>query len=113
VDPFFERQPPELRAILDELRLLVEEAAPDASASLKWGMPWFSIGGRMMCSLTGHKAHVNLVLMGPPDAFSDPEGRLRGEGKGGRHLRLSRIDELPRERVRVWLQTAAELARAK
>lgn len=113
VGPFFERQPSQLRAILDELRLLVEEVAPDASASLKWGMPWFSIDGERMCSLTAHKAHVNLVLIGPPDAFPDPDGRLRGEGAGGRHLRLESIDELPRDRVRIWLQTAAELARAK
>jgi hypothetical protein len=111
IGPFFERQPPQLRAILDELRSLVEEAAPDASASLKWGMPWFTIGGKMMCSLTAHKAHVNLVLMGLPDAFPDPDGRLRGEGKGGRHLRLSSIKELPRESVRAWLRIAAELAR--
>jgi hypothetical protein len=35
VDGFFERQPAAVRAILGELRLLVEEAAPDASASLR------------------------------------------------------------------------------
>jgi hypothetical protein len=73
-------------------------------------MPWFSVGGKMMCSLTAHKAHVNLVLIGPPNAFPDPAGRLRGEGKGGRHLRLESIDELPRESVRAWLRIAAKLA---
>jgi hypothetical protein len=110
---FFERQPPRLRPILDELRSLVEQAAPDAAASLKWGMPWYSIEGRMMCSITAHKAHVNLVLMGRPDAFPDPDGLLLGDGKGGRHLRMGSIDELPRERVRIWLETAAELARER
>lgn len=113
VDAFFERQPPELRAVLDELRALIAQVAPDATASLKWGMPWFSVEGEMMCSLTAHKAHVNLVLVGPPDAFPDPDGLLRGEGKGGRHLQIRPGAELPRVAILAWLETAAGNARSK
>jgi hypothetical protein len=113
IDGFFARQPPALRAILDELRKLVEEAAPDADSSIKWGMPFFTVGGAMMCALGGHKSHVNLILAGPPDAFADPGRRLSGQGKTGRHLRLTSLADLPRDAVRGWLRTAAELARAK
>jgi Domain of unknown function (DU1801) len=67
----------------------------------------------MMCSTSAHKSHVNLILWGAPDAFSDPERRLSGEGKTGRHLKLTTLDELPRDAVRGWLRTAAELARSK
>jgi len=35
VDGFFARQPPHLRPVLDELRALVAEAAPDAESSIK------------------------------------------------------------------------------
>ena len=35
VDGFFAKQPPHLRAILEVMRALVEEAAPEATASLK------------------------------------------------------------------------------
>jgi hypothetical protein len=108
---FFARQPAPLRVILEALRALVEEAAPDASSSLKWGMPFFMIGDSMMCALAGHKAHVNLILSGPPGTYADPEGRLAGDGKTGRHLKLTRLDDLPRDEVRRWLRTAAELAR--
>ncbi len=111
IDGFFARQPAHLRAILEELRRLVEEAAPDAESSLKWGMPFYTVGGVMMCALGGHKSHVNLILSGPPGAYADPEGRLAGEGKTGRHLKLSSLDELPRTAVRGWLRTAAEPAR--
>jgi hypothetical protein len=38
---------------------------------------------------------------------------LLGEGKGGRHLRIGAIDELPRGSVRKWLRVAADLARKK
>jgi hypothetical protein len=113
IDGFFAKQPPELRAILQALRELVERAAPDATASLKWGMPVYTIGRTMMCALGGHKKHVNLVLAGPPGAFVDPGGKLTGGGKTGRHLTLRHIDELPHAAVRGWLRTATYFARAK
>ncbi|HEY0714048.1 MAG TPA: DUF1801 domain-containing protein [Polyangia bacterium] len=113
IDEFFTRQAPPLRAICEELRRLIEEAAPDAESSLKWGMPFYSVNGGMMCAIGGHKAHVNLILSGPPDAFDDPEGRLTGDAKTGRHLKLQSMDELPAEAVKDWLQTAAALAREK
>jgi hypothetical protein len=113
IEGFFARQSPDLRAISEALRRLIEEAAPSAESSLKWGMPFFSVDGAMMCAIGGHKAHVNLILSGPPDAYPDPEGRLEGDGKTGRHLKLRSIDELPRETVRDWLRTAATLAKEK
>jgi len=113
IDGFFARQPAPLRPILEELRRLIEDAAPDADSSIKWGMPFYTMDGAMMCALGGHKSHVNLVLSGPPGAYADPEGRLSGEGKTGRHLKVASLDELPRSAVRGWLRTAAELARKK
>jgi hypothetical protein len=111
VDGFFARQPPALRPILDELRKLVGEAAPDAQSSLKWGMPFYSIGSSVLCALAGFKGHVNLILPGPPGTYADPDGRLQGSGKTGKHLKLRAIDELPRASVRGWLRTAAKRAR--
>ncbi|HEY0708431.1 MAG TPA: DUF1801 domain-containing protein [Polyangia bacterium] len=113
IEEFFARQSPGMRAIGEALRGLIEEAAPGAESSLKWGMPFFSLDGAMMCAIGGHKAHVNLILSGPPEAYPDPEGRLEGDGKTGRHLKLRSIDELPREMVRTWLRTAATLAKEK
>jgi hypothetical protein len=108
---FFARQSATQRTILETLRQLVEEAAPDATASIKWGMPFYSIGRTMMCALDAFKSHVNLILSGPPGAFDDPDGLLEGEGKTGRHLKLRTPDELPRDAVRGWLRTAAQVAR--
>jgi hypothetical protein len=111
IDGFFAKQPAAMRPIGEALRTLVAEAAPDAESSLKWGMPFFSIGGTMMCAIGGHKAHVNLILSGPPGTYADPEGRLEGDGKTGKHLKLTSLDDLPRESVRSWLRTAAARAR--
>jgi hypothetical protein len=105
VDGFFAKQPPPLRAILDHLRSLVEAAAPDATATLKWGMPFFTRGDEMMCALAAFKSHVNLILPGPPGTYADPDGRLEGDGKTGKHLKLRSVEELPRATVRGWLRT--------
>ena len=113
IDGFFARQPAELRAILEALRAEVERAAPEAAGAIKWGMPFYTLGGEMMCALGAHKAHVNLILAGPPGTFADPEGRLEGGGKTGKHLKLRTLAELPRAAVRGWLRAAAATARAK
>jgi hypothetical protein len=113
IDSFFDKQPPGLRAILVELRAIVEKTAPDASSSIKWGMPFYHLGDKMFAALGAHKAHVNLILWGPPSAFADPKGRLTGDGKMGRHLKVTDVAELPRADVKRWVKTAAELARAR
>ena len=112
VDGFFAKQPPILRPILDELRKLVDEVAPDASSSIKWGMPFYTLGGNTLCALAGFKAHVNLILPGPPGTYADPRGLLEGDGKTGKHLKLRSLEELPRAEVRAWLRLAADRARS-
>ena len=113
IDGFIRKQPAHLRAVLEELRRLVNSTVPKTEASLKWGMPCFTLHGNMMCTLGSHKSHVNLILVGPPEGFADPAGLLEGTGKGGRHLKLRSLDDLPRTAVRTWLRTAADYARSK
>jgi hypothetical protein len=111
IDAFFGRQPDALKPLLIELRRLVEEAAPEATSSLKWGMPCYSIGDTMMCLLGGHKAHVNLVLSGPPGTYADPRGLLEGDGKTGRRIKLTSLADMPVADVKRWLRAAAAHAR--
>jgi hypothetical protein len=111
VDGFFAKVKEPLRAVVDELRTMIQRAAPDARASIKWGMPFYEIDGNTVCAVAVHKAHVNLILAGPPGTFSDPDGLLSGEGKTGRHLKVTSASALPRDSVRKWLATAVALAR--
>jgi hypothetical protein len=112
VDGFFAKQPPHLRPILDQLRAMIAEAAPEATATTKWGMPFYSVGENTLCALAAFKAHVNLILPGPPGTYADPGGLLEGDGKTGKHLKLRALAELPRPAVRGWLKTAAARARS-
>ena len=110
VDGFFLKQPPALRAILSELRQLVEQEVPRAESAIKWGNPFYTLDGATICALSAHKSHVNLILAGPPGSFDDPNGRLTGEGKTGRHLKLTSADQIPHDEVRGWLRKAAAIA---
>ena len=110
VEGFFDKQPLHIRPILDELRAMISEVLPNASSSLKWGMPFYELAGEIVCALAGFKGHVNLILPGPPGTYADPGGLLEGEGKTGRHLKVRSLDELPRDAVRAWLVTARERA---
>ena len=112
VEGFFAKQPPHLRSVLDQLRTMIAEAAPEATAATKWGMPFYSVGANMICALAAFKAHVNLILPGPPGTYADPDGLLEGDGKTGKHLKLRPTDTIPRTAVRGWLRTAAARARA-
>ncbi len=111
IDAFFAKQPPQLRPILVELRKMIEAAAPDATASLKWGMPFFTLNGRTLCALAGFKSHANLILPGAPGTLADPDGLLEGEGKTGQHIKLRSIDELPRAAVKRWLAAVVKSAK--
>jgi hypothetical protein len=113
IDGFFAKQPPHLREILVALRAIVEDEAPDAVASIKWGMPFYMMGRTPLCALGGHKSHVNLILHGPPQAFADPGGLLQGDAKIGRHMKLRSIDELPEKAVRGWVRVARKAAAAE
>jgi hypothetical protein len=110
IDGFLAKQPPALRAILDALKAVVDDVAPGAEASLKWGMPFYTLGGEMMLAMGAHKAHVNLILPGPPGTYADPDGLLEGEGKTGQHLKITSAGELPRAQVRRWIEAAARRA---
>ena len=111
IDGFFKRQAAALQPIARALRALIESAAPEARSSIKWGMPFFMIGDSMVCAIGAPKAHVNLLLSGPPGTFSDPDGLLSGDGKTGRHLKLTANDTIPTAAVRGWLRTAVARAR--
>src|SRR5262245_40134371 len=104
VDAFFAKQPAHLRPIVEDLRKLIDGAAPGITSAIKWGMPFYSIGGNVVCAIGAHKSHVNLILPGPPGTYADPDGLLEGEGKTGRHLKLKSPSDLPKAAVRGWLK---------
>ena len=112
IDTYFAKQSPESRAILDSLRALIEASVPKklASASIKWGMPMWTVNNEMLCALRVTKKHVSLLMRGSPEIFDDPEGLLGGEAKEGRQLKVTSVTEIPKKQVAGWIKAAVKNA---
>jgi len=112
VASFFAKQTPEFKKLLVELKKLIEAAAPEVESQLKWGMPHYTLDGKMFAATSAHKAHVNLIMFGDAKSFKDPKGLLEGEGTTGRHLKLTSAADIPRAEIKRWLATSAKQVRA-
>jgi uncharacterized protein YdeI (YjbR/CyaY-like superfamily) len=113
VDAYIERQGDFARPILTWLRERVHSACPDAEEGIKWGMPFFSHGGRPLANMAAFKAHASF-------GFWDRQGMATGkEGEAmGQFGRLQTLSDLPdasamEELVRHAVRSLAEGNRAK
>ncbi len=111
IDGFFRKLPEPQRTITLALRKLIESALPAASSAIKWGQPMWTIDDSIVCAIGAHKGHVNLILSGPPGTFVDPDGHLTGDGKTGRHLKVTSATSIPTAAVKCWIQAAAAAKR--
>lgn len=107
-DTFFERHPPELRALLEGLRAVVKKACPEARESIKWGMPYYELKSGF-CALYASDTYAALQIMAPPETLDDPEGRLEGKGKTMRHLKARTAADIDEASIARWVKTAAAL----
>lgn len=84
---------------LRELRVLVHEAAPGATETLKWGAPAFlHPGGMILVICSAHRDHANMtVTPSTLEAFAE---ELSGFGTGKGSVRLPYDAPVPTELLR-------------
>jgi hypothetical protein len=104
VDSYFKQQPPEKRALLDKLRALVAKGVPGADASIKWGVPFYQLRGKNVCSLAAFKEHVGINFFASPDVLVDPGKKLEGGGKSMRMLKVRRAEDIDSAAILRWLK---------
>lgn len=109
---YFAQQTPEHRALLEKLRALVLKSVPDATVSIKWGVPFYAKNGKSICALASFKEHVGINFFAPPDALEDPQKRLEGSGKSNRMLKVRSEKDIDRAAIRRWLKAAVAAAGA-
>lgn len=108
IDVYFAKFDGEQRKILDALKALISSAVPKAAATIKWGMPmWTLDGSKIVCALRATKSHVGLLVSGPPERFDDPDGLLEGSAQNMRQLKVTASGEIPKKQVTGWLKAAA------
>ena len=95
VDAYIARQADFARPILEHVRAAVHEACPDVEESIKWGMPSFLRGGRILASMAAFKQHASFGYW--QHALVVGEGVPR-EGMGS-YGRLASVADLPPRRT--------------
>jgi uncharacterized protein YdhG (YjbR/CyaY superfamily) len=64
VEEYINAAPENARQKLIEIRSMLKEVAPNATETLKWGMPVF-VEKRILFSYAAFKSHLNFVPTGP------------------------------------------------
>ncbi len=105
ITAYIAKAAPFARPILDHIRALVHAAVPEASETIKWGMPFFEHQRRPLAMMAAFKGHAGLgIFDGTPMA--------KGEGMG-QFGKLTGVADLPGDTVLTdCLRAASTLAAA-
>ena len=103
---YFEEQSPDKRVLLEKLRALVAKCVPDATPTIKWGVPVYQRNGRNLCALAAFKDHVAINYFVGPGVLADPGKKLEG-GKTNRLLKVRTAGDIDAATITRWLKAAA------
>jgi uncharacterized protein YdhG (YjbR/CyaY superfamily) len=103
VDAFLKEHPEPVRGELRALRRMIRETAPHAIESMRYGMPVYSAGERMVCGFNKQKDNLAFYVGRVPDAFRARMKQGFSLGKGC--VRFKTLDGEKRELLAQLLET--------
>ena len=89
--------PPEGRAMLERLYILLRKAAPKAQEVIKWGNPFF-VEPRFVFAFSAHKAHLSFAP--GPEAMAHFREELKAHSTTTHFLKMPYDKPLPEELIR-------------
>jgi uncharacterized protein YdhG (YjbR/CyaY superfamily) len=98
IDGYIAGFPPETRAVLQEVRGIIAEAAPDAKETISYAIPTFDLGGRHLIHFAGYAGHVGVYPGASGIAAFRDELTAYKSGKGSVQFPLS--EPMPAELIR-------------
>ncbi len=111
IDTYLAQAEPFARPVLRRLRKVVRAACPEAEETLKWNMPAYVLGKKILLITPSFKAHCRCVFW-----HSAVQALIREElGKAGRGMellgRIASVSDLPPDRALLrFIRAAAEQA---
>jgi hypothetical protein len=103
---YYAGQAADKRALLEKLRALVAKGVPDATPTIKWGVPVYQRNGRNLLALAAFKDHVAINFFVAPGVLADPGKKLEG-GKTNRLLKVRSASDIDAGTITRWLKAAA------
>lgn len=94
IDAYIARQADFARPILEHLRRLVHEAAPEVEETIKWSMPHFTYKGRLFAGMAAFKAHATFGLWQASAVLGETGSEREAMGQFGR---IASLGDLPPE----------------
>lgn len=109
IDAYIGKAAPFAQPILAAVRERAHAALPEVEESLKWGMPAYTLGGKIILMTPAFKAHAALNFWRGQELRGNP---ARGDAMG-QFGRLTSVDDLPpAEELDRLIREAAELSRS-
>lgn len=106
VDEYIALAPRELRSRLREIRAIIRAAAPGALEKLSYGMPYYSLGGRL-AYFAYAKNHIGLYL--PPPVIQDHRAELKAYETAKATVRFPHERRLPKGLIAKLVKARAKL----
>ena len=108
IDAYIARQADFARPVLEHLRRIVHEAAPEVEETIKWSMPHFTYKGRLFAGMAAFKAHATFGLWQASAVLGETGSEREAMGQFGR---IASLDDLPpEEELKAIIRRAAEQA---
>lgn len=115
IDDYIAGFPPDVQAILQEVRGTIREAAPAAEETISYQMPTFKLAGKYLVYFAAYKKHISLYPAPLGIAEFEEELAVYGSGKGT--LKFSLDKPIPYELitnvVNYWLRERLAKAEGK
>ena len=61
IDAYIAASPPEVQAILEQIRRTIRETVPDAQETISYGMPTFTLNGQYLVYFAAYKKHIGFT----------------------------------------------------
>ena len=107
IDAYIAKAQPFARPILEHVRKRVHAVLPDVEETVKWSMPAYTVGGKIVLITAAFKAHTALNFWRGQELRSSHDS----VGAMGQFGRIKSVDELPSDAdVDRLIREAAQLA---
>ena len=108
VDEFIDQKiQPKHRQIVDRLRNLMREVAPNAEEVITYGILGWR-GNLMLVVVSPTKKDITLAFSRGAE-FEDKYGLLKGVGKKSKHVKIRNVQEINQEALEYYINQALEL----